>query len=96
MLGALLGIHTDLVFAERNIDFQLDRLRQFTGEDREVGSFAAGHILDCAQRLSQAVAARDAHTKALTAALQGLRRSEPPATAVPVPAERTAPAARSH
>ncbi|WP_327255411.1 hypothetical protein [Streptomyces sp. NBC_01244] len=96
MLCGLLGIHADLVFAERNIDFQLDRLRQFTSEGREIGPFAAGHILDCAQRLSQSVTARDAHTKALTAALQGLRRNESPAATVPAPAARTAPAARAH
>lgn len=93
LLGALLSIHTDLAIAERAIDFEADRLRQFIGEDRDIGPFVAGHILSGAQRLHQAVAARDAHAKALSAALHGLRRNEP--TAVPAALERRDPPART-
>ncbi|MFD6989338.1 hypothetical protein [Streptomyces sp. NPDC059943] len=104
MLAALLGSLTDLQLAERNIDFQMTRLRELTGPERVIGSFEAGHLLDCARRITASVAARDAHSKATTAVLQSLHRvSAPqgqapaheraptPPPAVPTPAVPSAP-----
>ncbi|MEV8426499.1 hypothetical protein [Streptomyces niveus] len=105
MLAALLGSLTDLQLAERNIDFQMDRLRELTGPERVIGSFEAGHLLDCARRITASVAARDAHSKATTAVLQSLHRTPAPqdqapartpvpsaSPAVPAPAVPSAPA----
>ncbi|MEU2874116.1 hypothetical protein ABZ769_33795 [Streptomyces olivoreticuli] len=85
MLAALLGSHTDLQMAERNIDFQLERLRQLAAPENEIGRFGAGHILDCARRLAESVAARDAHTKSVGAVLQSLHRVPAPDTQPPAP-----------
>ncbi|MCD9193380.1 hypothetical protein [Streptomyces albireticuli] len=92
MLGALLGSHTDLSLAERNIDFQLERLRQLAGPDREIGRFDAGHILDCARRIAESVAVRDAHAKSVTAVLASLRRLPGPDTKSPTAALPAVPA----
>ncbi|MEU8784860.1 hypothetical protein [Streptomyces sp. NPDC048637] len=89
LLGALTGSHSDLDLAERNITFQLERLRELTAPDREIGRHAAGHIFDCARRIAESVATRDAYAKATGAVLGGLRRVAAPATpppAVPAPA----------
>jgi hypothetical protein len=101
MLAALLGIRTDLELAERTIDFQLERLRQLAHAEREIGPFEAGHLLDCARRVADAVAVRDAHTKSVSAVLQSLRRvpaaDARPATPAPpaVPAPTAVPAVPS-
>jgi hypothetical protein len=89
LLAALIGSHSDLVLAERNIAFQLERLRELTSPEREIGRFTAGHILDCARRIAESVATRDAHAKSTGAVLGGLRRASAPDAqppAVPVPA----------
>ncbi|MCB5905877.1 hypothetical protein [Streptomyces pinistramenti] len=92
MLTALLDSRTALELAERNVDFQVERLRQLADPEREIGPFDAGHILDCARRITESVAARDAHTTTTSAVLQSLRRTpapeaQPPtATAPPAPA----------
>ncbi|MFG2349591.1 hypothetical protein [Streptomyces phaeochromogenes] len=89
LLAALTGSHSDLALAERNITFQLERLRELIAPEREIGRFAAGHILDCARRIAESVAARDAYAKNTGAVLAGLRRAPAPDTpppAVPVPA----------
>ncbi|MGW0711736.1 hypothetical protein ACWD4G_38260 [Streptomyces sp. NPDC002643] len=78
LLAALTGGHSDLVLAERTIAFQLARLRELTAPDREIGRFAAGHILDCARRIAEAVATRDACAKNTGAVLAGLRRAPAP------------------
>jgi hypothetical protein len=88
MLAALLDGHTDLQLAEHNIDFQRQRLRQLADPEREIGSFDAGHILDCARRIAHSVAVRDTHTKVLDAVLNSLHRvptpnTQPPPTATP-------------
>ncbi|MGW1194488.1 hypothetical protein ACWD4B_01315 [Streptomyces sp. NPDC002536] len=100
MLAALLGSHADLALAERNIDFQLERLRQLADPDREIGRFDAGHILDCARRITESVTVRDAHAKSVSAVLASLRRLPAPDTKVPTAAPPTAlapaaPAART-
>ena len=93
MLAALITGLTDLQFAERSIAFQRQRLLQLADPEREIGSFEAGHIRDCARRLSESVATRDAHTKTLSGVLAGLHRvpapdpkPEPAVSAAPVPA----------
>ncbi|WP_405734932.1 hypothetical protein OG607_41460 [Streptomyces sp. NBC_01537] len=101
MLAALLGSHSDLHLAERTIDFQLQRLRQLAAPEREIGPYDAGHILDCARRIAQSVAVRDAHAKGMNAVLQSLHRVPAPDTHPPAPSappavpEPTAAAAAS-
>ncbi|MFF1535239.1 hypothetical protein [[Kitasatospora] papulosa] len=98
LLAALTGNHSALAFAERNIAFQLERLRELTSPDREIGQFDAGHILDCARRIAESVATRDAYAKSTGAVLGGLRRATAPDTqppAPPVPAAPTAAASRT-
>lgn len=100
MLAALITGLTDLQFAERNIAFQRQRLLQLADPEREIGSFAAGHIRDCARRLCESVATRDAHAKTLSGVLASLHRVPAPdpkpeptvsAAPVPAPARATAP-----
>ncbi|AZP17869.1 hypothetical protein EJC51_18255 [Streptomyces aquilus] len=98
LLAALTGTHGDLALAERNIAFQLQRLRELTAPDQEIGRFAAGHILDCARRIAESVATRDAYAKSTSAVLGGLRRASAPDThqpAVPAPATPTATTSRT-
>ncbi|MEH0628544.1 hypothetical protein [Streptomyces stelliscabiei] len=91
MLAALIAGLTDLQFAERNIDFQRQRLLQLADPEREIGTFEAGHILDCARRISDAVATRDAHAKTLSGVLASLHRvPAPDAKPEPAPAASTA------
>jgi hypothetical protein len=98
LLAALTGTHGDLVLAERNIAFQLQRLRELTAPGREIGPFDAGHILDCARRIAESVTTRDAYAKSTSAVLGGLRRVSAPDThppSVPVPAAPTATTSRT-
>ncbi|GGZ79904.1 hypothetical protein [Streptomyces bluensis] len=78
MLAALIGSFTDLQFAERNIAFQLQRLRELAHPERQIGPLEAVHILDCARRLADSVATRDAHTKTLNGVLASLHRVPAP------------------
>ncbi|AZM56360.1 hypothetical protein DMA15_30360 [Streptomyces sp. WAC 01529] len=82
MLAALTSSHSDLQFAERNITFQLQRLRELASPEREIGRFEAGHLLDCARRIAESVATRDAHAKTVSAVLASLHRTPAPSTAV--------------
>ncbi|MGP9017613.1 hypothetical protein ACT1U9_04280 [Streptomyces sp. BR1] len=91
MLAALTSSHTDLQLAERNIAFQLQRLRELAHPEREIGKFEAGHLLDCARRIAESVATRDAHAKTVSAVLAGLHRV--PAAPSPPSAAPAAPAA---
>ncbi|WP_329558851.1 hypothetical protein OG711_07810 [Streptomyces uncialis] len=99
MLSALLGSLTDLQLAERSITFHQDRLRQLAHPERSIEAFDAGHMLDNARRIGEAVAVRDAHARTLSAVLQSLHRvpaptpQPTPAAAPPVPSARPAPAA---
>ncbi|MFD3907522.1 hypothetical protein HXS80_06005 [Streptomyces sp. CB04723] len=93
LLAALTGNHSAVVFAERNIAFQLERLRELTASNREIGPFDAGHILDCARRLAESVATRDAYAKSTGAVLNGLRRATAPDTQPPPPPVPAAPTA---
>ncbi|WP_416986839.1 hypothetical protein [Streptomyces sp. T028] len=81
MLAALISSLTDLRFAERNIAFQLQRLRELAHQERQIGPVETVHILDCARRLADSVATRDAHTKTLNGVLASLHRVPAPDTA---------------
>ncbi|MER5813788.1 hypothetical protein [Streptomyces californicus] len=90
MLAALVHAHSALQLAERSIDFHRDRLRSVIAPDRRIESFDAGHILDCARRVAEAVATRDAYATTVNAVLDGLHRTPaadttPSAPAVPPP-----------
>ncbi|WP_406186179.1 hypothetical protein [Streptomyces sp. NBC_01006] len=86
MLSALLAAHAAVEFAERDLAFQLQRLRQLIHPERQVGRFDASHIHDCARRIGEAVAVRDTQAMHVTAVLQSLHRvpapESPPATTV--------------
>ncbi|AZK97063.1 MULTISPECIES: hypothetical protein [Streptomyces] len=98
MLAALLAGLTDLQLAERGITFHRDRLLHLARPDRTIGTFDAGHLLDNARRIGEAVAVRDAHARTLTAVLDSLRpapAAEAPA-AVPAPPALPVPAGSAH
>ncbi|MFE4664562.1 hypothetical protein ACFRI7_11650 [Streptomyces sp. NPDC056716] len=86
MLSALLDGLSDLQFTERRIGFERDRLRQLADPERTIGRVDAGHVLDCARRLAEAVAGRDALAQTLTAVLGGLQRIPEPEAPPPAPA----------
>ncbi|MFE3691260.1 hypothetical protein [Streptomyces sp. NPDC059129] len=92
MLTALLGSLADLQLAERSITFHQDRLRQLSHPERAIEAFDAGHLLDNARRIGEAVAVRDAHAKTLSAVLQSLHRIPAPASPEPTPAPLAVPA----
>ncbi|MEU1329521.1 hypothetical protein [Streptomyces sp. NPDC005865] len=81
MLAALTSSHSDLELAERTIAFQLQRLRELASPERQIGTFEAGHLLDCARRIAESVATRDAHAKTVSAVLSSLHRTPAPPTA---------------
>jgi hypothetical protein len=93
MLAALTGNHRAVTHAERNIAFQLERLRELISPEGEIGRFEAGHILDCARRIAESVATRDAYAKSTSAVLGGLRRATGPDTQPPAPHVPAAPTA---
>ena len=78
MLSALLGLHDDLVLAERSIAFHRDRLAQLVHPERQIGGPEVSHVLDCARRLAEAVAVRDVQAKSVSAVLQSLGRAPAP------------------
>ncbi|MFE4613393.1 hypothetical protein ACFRK5_34400 [Streptomyces niveus] len=91
MLAALLGMHHELALAERSISFHRDRLARLVHPERPIGGHEVSHVLDCARRLAEAVAVRDAHSKATADVLRSLHRvpapqdQTPARTPVPVP-----------
>ncbi|OKJ72257.1 hypothetical protein [Streptomyces sp. CB02460] len=93
LLAALTSNHSALAFAERNIAFQLRRLRELTAPNGEIGQSDAVHILDCARRIAESVATRDAYAKSTGAVLGGLRRATSPDTQRPAPPVPAAPRA---
>ncbi|MFG2978837.1 hypothetical protein ACGFYY_38350 [Streptomyces sp. NPDC048331] len=93
MLSALLAGHRTVEFAETDLAFQLQRLRQLTDPEREIGRFDSGHIYDCARRIGEAVAVRDAQARHVSAVLQSLHRTPTPQTTPAAPATPPAPAA---
>ncbi|MFB7270745.1 hypothetical protein [Streptomyces sp. NPDC056244] len=92
MLAALLATHADMEWAEQHIEFQLQRLRQLAAPEQVIGPFEASHLLDCARRVAESVAVRDAHTKSMTAVLQSLHRVPAPQAPSPAPPPPAAPA----
>ncbi|PKV84285.1 hypothetical protein [Streptomyces sp. TLI_146] len=97
MLAALTSSHTDLQLAECNITLQLQRLRELVHPERDIGKYEAGHLLDCARRIAESVATRDAQAKTVSAVLAGLHRvpatPTPPSAAPAVPVSGVAPTA---
>ncbi|MCC9706014.1 hypothetical protein E4N62_12555 [Streptomyces sp. MNU76] len=88
MLSALLGMHDDLVLAERSIDVHRDCLARLVHPERQIGRHEVSHLLDGSRRLAEAVAVRDVQAKSVAAVLQSLARvaPSPPAASPPVPA----------
>ncbi|MEV2258525.1 hypothetical protein AB0J13_07665 [Streptomyces anulatus] len=104
MLSALLTMHDDLAFAERSIAFHRERLAQLVHPERQLGAHEVTHVLDCARRLTEAVAIRDTQAKTVNAVLQSLGRviapesgpeTAPGAAAVLTPGPPAASPARS-
>ncbi|MGW7169995.1 hypothetical protein ACWGH3_32905 [Streptomyces sp. NPDC054884] len=101
LLSALLGMHDDLVFAERSIDFHRGHLARLVHPERQIGRHEVSHLLDGSRRLAEAVAVRDVQAKSVAAVLQSLARvpvpapsppaPSPPVPAPPLPAQSTAP-----
>ncbi|MEU9748355.1 hypothetical protein [Streptomyces niveus] len=104
MLAALLGMHHELALAERTITFHRDRLRRLVHPDRQLGGHEVSHVLDCARRLTEAVAVHDVQARTVAAVLQSLHREPAPqgqapahtpvpaaSPAVPAPATPSAP-----
>ncbi|MFC9745284.1 hypothetical protein [Streptomyces niveus] len=91
MLAALLGMHRELALAERSITYHRDRLARLVHPEQRLGRHEVSHVLDCARRLTEAVAVRDTHSKATADVLQSLHRvpapqdQTPARTPVPVP-----------
>ncbi|MEU1821311.1 hypothetical protein ABZ502_02495 [Streptomyces abikoensis] len=88
LLTVLLTVHGNLALAEGAVEFHLERLRTFVEPGRQLGDVDTSHILDCAQRLAQAHAARKAHTAAATALL-GPRLATTATPGTPRSASRT-------
>ncbi|MER6500173.1 hypothetical protein ABT218_12460 [Streptomyces sp. NPDC001455] len=85
MLAALLGMHDDLVFAERRIDFHRDHVARLIHPERQLGRHEVSHLLEGARQLAEAVAVRDVQAKSVSAVLQSLARVPAPASAPPTP-----------
>ncbi|MEI5100934.1 hypothetical protein RB200_23340 [Streptomyces sp. PmtG] len=101
MLAALTSSYADLQLAERSVAFQLQRLSELTDLTRQITSSESAHLLDCTRRIADAVAARDAHAKTVSAVLASLHRtptapaapSTAPSPTIPAPPKTTAVAA---
>ncbi|WP_163013699.1 hypothetical protein [Streptomyces sp. S1] len=91
MLAALLGSLSAVELAEKNIEFQRERLLQLADPGRGIGSATPGHLLDCSRRIAESVAIRDTQARHANAVMRSLHRAPAPA-ATPV-AQTPAPAA---
>ncbi|MFD6246424.1 hypothetical protein [Streptomyces roseolus] len=91
MLATLLDALADVELAEKNIEFQRERLLQLADPARDIGPAAAGHLQDCSRRIAESVATRDTKGHFASAVMQSLHRAPAPA-ATPVAPTR-APAA---
>ncbi|MBZ3904457.1 hypothetical protein [Streptomyces griseiscabiei] len=101
MLAALLAAHHALALAEQTITVHRERLGQLVHPERQISAFEVVHIVDCARRLSEAVAVRDTQAVTTQAVLQSLGRTNAPAPptastpcavpAAPVPTVSTVP-----
>ncbi|MEU8522375.1 hypothetical protein [Streptomyces sp. NPDC048577] len=88
MLAALLDALADVEMAEKNIEFQRERLLQLAAPGHDIGPATAGHLLDCSRRITESAATRDAQARFATAVMQSLHRTPAPAAApaAPLPA----------
>lgn len=91
MLVTLLDALTTVELAEKNIQFQRERLLQLADQGRDIGPATPGHLLDCSRRIAESVATRDNQARFASAVIQSLYRAPAPA-ATPV-AQTPAPAA---
>ncbi len=91
MLATLLDALADVELAEKNIEFQRERLLQLADPGHDIGPAAAGHLQDCSRRIAESVATRDTQGRFASAVMQSLHRAPAPA-ATPV-APTPAPAA---
>ncbi|MFD3522281.1 hypothetical protein [Streptomyces sp. NPDC058653] len=102
MLAALLGMHHELALAERSISFHRDRLVRLVHPERPIGGHEMSHVLDCARRLAEAVAVRDAQRRTTADVLRSLHRvpapqdQDPARTPVPVNPVRAPATPASH
>ncbi|MFI9210244.1 hypothetical protein ACIGW7_19165 [Streptomyces sp. NPDC053253] len=97
MLAALLDALATVELAEKNIEFQRERLLQLASPGRDIGPAAAGHLLDCSRRIAESVATRDAQARLATAVIQSLYRpAAPAATPVAQTPALTAATVRAH
>ncbi|MFE5298143.1 hypothetical protein [Streptomyces sp. NPDC056632] len=92
MLAALLAACSTVELAEKNIEFQRERLLHLVDPGRDIGPSTPGHLLDCSRRIAEAVVIRDTQAQHATAVLQSLHRAP---AAAPVPAAATARAAHA-
>ncbi|MFG3348689.1 hypothetical protein ACGF1Z_26975 [Streptomyces sp. NPDC048018] len=83
MLATLLDALAGIELAEKNIEFQRERLLQLAAPDRDIGPATAGHLLDCSRRIAESAATRDTQARFATAVMQSLHRAPAPA-ATPV------------
>ncbi|MFG2115564.1 hypothetical protein ACGFRB_23540 [Streptomyces sp. NPDC048718] len=98
LLYTLLDSFDTLRKADRAIPFYAEQLHSRTGPECAVTDTDAGHVVDAARRLAQAVTVRDANARLLGNLLRSLRRvpaaePDPPqalSPAVPPPAPASA------
>ncbi|MFD3997436.1 hypothetical protein [Streptomyces sp. NPDC058583] len=83
MLNALLDALSTVELAEKNIEFQRERLLQLADPSRDIGRSTPGHLLDCSRRIAESVVIRDTQAQHASAVLQSLHRAPAPA-ATPV------------
>lgn len=96
MLAALLDALSTVELAEKNIEFQRERLLHLADPDREIGPSTPGHLLDCSRRIAEAVVIRDTQAQHATAVLQSLHRTPAPAATPVSPAPATPTARATH
>ncbi|WP_328486015.1 hypothetical protein [Streptomyces zaomyceticus] len=96
MLNALLDALSTVELAEKNIEFQRERLLQLADPSRDIGPATPGHLLDCSRRIAESVVIRDTQAQHATAVLKSLHRAPAPAatpvTQAPATTTRAAPA----
>ncbi|WP_329309223.1 hypothetical protein [Streptomyces microflavus] len=79
MLAALLDGLATVELAEKNIEFQRERLLQLATPGRDIGPAAAGHLFDCSRRIAESVTIRDTQARFAAAVIQSLHRAPAPA-----------------
>ncbi|OII62157.1 hypothetical protein BJP40_03925 [Streptomyces sp. CC53] len=96
MLAALLDACCTVELAEKNIEFQRERLLQLADLGCDIGPATAGHLLDCSRRIAESVAIRDTQARHATAVIQSLHRAPAPAATPVSPAPAAATVRAAH